>query len=142
MWTLKDGSHLLEKEKTIIVKNFISSIIFRAFTHQKLLINTDKRENKDELCSEATTRLSDTLNRSSEISIIDVFLNCIKEIATLRLRYIIRVIISNLGVNSDPNKFDQLREIETELNDTFVTPQFLVSSFLGLIDYTKLEIAV
>ena len=70
----------------------------------------------------------------------DVFPQCITEIKNLRLRNVNKVIIGNLNINSLPNKFDQLREIvlkyvdvlvimETKLDDTFLTSQFLVTGF-------------
>ena len=61
--------------------------------------------------TDATTKLRDSLNRSSEMSNNDVFPQCILEIKNLRLRNVKKVIISNLNVNSLPNKFDQLIEI-------------------------------
>ena len=61
--------------------------------------------------TDATTKLRDSLNRSSEMSNNDVFPQCIIEIKNLRLRNVKKVIISNLNVNSLPNKFDQLIEI-------------------------------
>ena len=61
--------------------------------------------------TDATTKLRDSLNRSSEMSNNDVFPQCILEIINLRLRNVKKVIISNLNVNSLPNKFDQLIEI-------------------------------
>ena len=51
-------------------------------------------------------RLRDSLNRSSEISIDDVFPHCITE-----LRNVNKVIIGHININSLPNKFDHLREI-------------------------------
>ena len=70
----------------------------------------------------------------------DVFPHCITEIKNLRLRNVNKVIIGNLNINPLPNKFDQLRETvlkyvdvlvitETKLDDTFLTPQFLVAEF-------------
>ena len=81
-----------------------------------------------------------SLNRSSEISINDVFPHYITEIKNLRLRNFNKVIIGNLDTNSLPNKFGQLREIvlkyidvlvitETKLDDTFLKSQFLVTGF-------------
>ena len=61
--------------------------------------------------TDATTKLRDSLNRSSEMFNNDVFPQCIIEIKNLRLRNVKKVIISNLNVNSLPNKFDQLIEI-------------------------------
>ena len=61
--------------------------------------------------TDATTKLRDSLNRSSEMSNNDVFPQCIIEIKNLRLRNVKKVMISNLNVNSLPNKFDQLIEI-------------------------------
>ena len=104
------------------------------------MTNTNQCGNKDKLSSDATTRIRDSLNRSSEMSINDVFPHCITEIKNLRLRNVNKVIIGNLNINSLPNKFDQLREIvlkyvdvlvvtETKLDDTFLTSQFLVTGF-------------
>ena len=99
------------------------------------MTNTNQCGNKDNLSSDATTRIRDSLNRSSEMSINDVFPHYITEIKNLRLRNVNKVIIGNLNINSLPNKFDQLREIvlkyvdvlvvtETKLVDTFLTSQF------------------
>ena len=92
------------------------------------------------LSSDATTRLRDSLNRSSEMSINDVFPHCITETKNPRLRNIYKVIFGDLNISSLPNKFDQLREIELQyvdvlavtemkLDDTFLTSQFLVTGF-------------
>ena len=67
--------------------------------------NANQCETKDKLSSDATTRLRDSLNRSSEMSINDGFPHCITEIKNLRLRNVNKVIISNLNINSLPNKF-------------------------------------
>ena len=104
------------------------------------MTDTNQCENKGKLSSDATTRLRDSLNRSSEIYINDVFPHCITEIKNLRVRNVNKVIFGNLNINSLPNKFDQLREIElqyvdvlvvieTKLDDTFLTSQFLVTGF-------------
>ena len=104
------------------------------------MTNANQCENKDKLSSDATTRLRDSLNRSSKMSINNVFPHCITEIENLRLTNVDKVIISNLNINSLPNKFDQLREIvlkyvdvlvltETKLDDTSLTSQFLVTGF-------------
>ena len=104
------------------------------------MTNTNQCENKDKLSSDATTRLRDSLNRSSEMSNNDAFPQCITEIKNLRLRNVNKVIIGNLNIISLPNKFDRLREIvlkcvdvlvitETKLDDTFLTSQFLVTGF-------------
>ena len=105
-------------------------------THQQFLTNTNQCGNKDKLSSDATTRIRDSLNRSSEMSINDVFPHCITEIKNLRLRNVNKVIIVNLNINSLPNKFDQLREIVLKYVDvlvitdvTFLTSQFLVTGF-------------
>ena len=109
-------------------------------THQQFLTNTNQCGNKDKLSSDATTRIKDSLNRSSEMSIKDVFPHYITEIKNLRLRNVNKVIIDNLNINSLPNKFYQLREIvlkyvdvlvitETKPYDTFLTSQFLVTGF-------------
>ena len=101
---------------------------------------TNQCENKDKLSSDATRKLRDSLNRSSEISNNDVFPQCITEIKDLRLRKVNKVIIGNLNTNSPLNKFDQLREIvlkrvdvlvitETKLDNTFLTSQLLVTGF-------------
>ena len=103
--------------------------------------NTNQRDNKDKLSSDATTRQSDSLSRSSEMSINDVFPHCIAETKYLiRYRNVNKVIIGNLNINSLPNKFNQLREIvqntlmfllftEIKLDDTFLTSQLLVTIF-------------
>ena len=104
------------------------------------MTNTNQCGNKDKLSSDATVRIRDSLNRSSEMSINDVFPHCITEIKDLRHRNVNKVIIGNLNINSLPNKFDQLGEIvlkyvdvlvitETNLDDTFLTSQFLVTGF-------------
>ena len=105
------------------------------------MTNTNQCGNKDKLSSDATPRIRDSLNRSSEMSINDVFPHCITEIKNLKLRNFNKVIIGNLKIgNSHPNKFDQLREIalkyvdvlvitETKLDDTLLTSQFLVTGF-------------
>ena len=102
------------------------------------MTNTNQCGNKDKLSSDTTTRIRDSLNRSSEMSINDVFPHCITEIKNLRLRNVNKVIIGNLNINSLPKKFDHLREIvnvdvlvitETKLDDTFLTSQFLVTGF-------------
>ena len=104
------------------------------------MTDTNQCENKGKLSFDATTRLRDSLNRSSEIYINDVFPHCITEIKNLRVRNVNKVIFGNLNINSLPNKFDQLREIElqyvdvlvvieTKLDDTFLTSQFLVTGF-------------
>ena len=104
------------------------------------MTNTNQCGNKDKLSSDATTRIRDSLNRSSEMSINDVFPHYITKIKNLRLRNVHKVIIVNLNINSLPNKFDQLREIvlkyvdvlvitETKLDYTFLTSQFLVTGF-------------
>ena len=104
------------------------------------MTNTNQCENKGKLSSDATTRIRDSLNRSSEIYINDVFPHCITEIKNLRLRNVNKVIFGNLNINSLPNKFDELREIEqqyvdvlvvteTKLDETFLTSQFLVTGF-------------
>ena len=105
------------------------------------MTNTSQCEYKDKLSSDATTRLRDALNRSSEMSINGEFPHCIKtEFKNLRQRNVNKIMISNLNVNSLPNKFDQLREIvlkyadvlvvtETILDNTFLTSQFLVTGF-------------
>ena len=104
------------------------------------MTNTNQCGNKDKLSSEATTRIRDSLNRSSKMSINDVFAHCITEVKNLRLRNVNKVIIGDLNINSLQNKFDQLREIvlkyvdvlvitETKLDDTFLMPQFLVTGF-------------
>ena len=104
------------------------------------MTNTHQCENKHKLSSDVATRLKYSLNRSSEISINDVFPHCITEIENLRLRNITEVIIGNLNFNSFPNKFDQSREIvpkyvdvlvitETKLYDTFLMSQFFVTGF-------------
>ena len=98
------------------------------------------RGNNGKLSSDASIRLSDTPNRSSEMSIIDAFPNCITEIKNLRLRKVNSFINGNLNINSFPNTFDQIRKImlkyvdvllitETELDNTFLTFQFLVTGF-------------
>ena len=74
------------------------------------------------------------------MAINDVFSHCITEIKNLSLSNVDKVIFGNLNINSLPNKFDQLREIElkyvdvlviaeTKLCDTFLTSQFLVTGF-------------
>ena len=71
----KYGIHLLETGKIIITNNFIGSINY--FLENTIppissfwtIIGT---ENKDKLSSEATTRLSGSLNRSFEMSVNDV----------------------------------------------------------------------
>ena len=104
------------------------------------MTNTNHCGNSDKLSSDVTTRIRDSLNRSSEMSINDVFPYCITEIKNLRLRNVNKVVIGNLNINSLPSKFDQLRQIEvkyvdvlvimeTKLNDTFLTSQFLVTGF-------------
>ena len=104
------------------------------------MTNTNQCENKDKLSSDATTRLRDSLNRSSEMSNNDAFPQCITEMKNSCLRNVNKVIIGNLNVNSLQNKFDQLREIvlkyvdvlvitETKLDDTFLKSQFLVTGF-------------
>ena len=140
----KDGIHLLKTGKVIVANNFMSSInyFFREYdsTYQQSLANTNQFENKDKLSSDATTRIRDSLNKFSEMTIIDVFPHCITEIKNLRLRNVNKAIIGNLNINSLPNKFDQLREImlkyvdvlvitETKLDDTFLKSQFLVTGF-------------
>ena len=75
------------------------------------MTNTNQCENKDKLSSDATTRLRDSLNRSSEMFNNDIFPQCITEIKNLRLRNVNKVIIGNLNNYSLPNKFDQLREL-------------------------------
>ena len=104
------------------------------------MTNTNQYENKDKLSSNGTTRLRDSLHRSSEMSNNDAFPQCIAEIKNLRLRNVNKVIIGNLNNNSLPKKFDQLRVIvlkyvdvlvitETKLDDTFLTSQLLVTGF-------------
>ena len=133
----KDGIHLLETGKVIITNNFISSINYFL---ENMIPPISQCGNKDKLSSDVTTRIRDSLNRSSEMSINDVFPHCITEIKNLRLRNVNKVIIGNLYINSLPKKFDQLREIvlkyvdvlvitETKLDDTFLTSQFLVTGF-------------
>ena len=53
----------------------VALFFFREYdvTHQQFLTNTTQCENKDKLSSDATTRLRDSLNRSSEMSINDAF---------------------------------------------------------------------
>ena len=100
------------------------------------MTNTNQCENKDKLSSNSTTRLRDSLHRSSEMSSNDALPQCITEIKNVRLRNVNKVITGNLNINSLPNKFDQLIEIvlkyvdilvitETKLDDTFLTSQFL-----------------
>ena len=55
-----------------------------------------------------TTRLSASLNRSSEMS-INVFPHYISEIKHLRFGNVNKVIIANLKINSLPHKSDQSR---------------------------------
>ena len=97
------------------------------------MTNTNQCENKDKLSPNGTTRLIDSLHRSSEISNNDAFPQYTTEIKNLRLRNVNKVIIINLNTNSLRNKFDQLRETvlkyvdvlvitETKLDDTFLTP--------------------
>ena len=104
------------------------------------MTSTNQCENKVKLSSGVTTRLRDSLNRSSKMAINDVFPHCITEIKNLSLSNVDKVIFGNLNINSLPNKFDQLREIElkyvdvlviaeTKLCDTFLTSQFLVTGF-------------
>ena len=117
-------------------------IIFREYesTHKNFIKNINQLDNEDKLSSQTTTRLSDTLNRSSEMPIINVFPNYMTEIKNLRFKNVNRVIIGDLNIHSLPNKFDQLREIvlkyidvlvttETKLDDTLLTSHFLVSGF-------------
>ena len=142
----KDCIHLLGTGKFIIANNFIISINYfiRKYdsAHQQFLTNTNQCGNKDKLSSDAATRIRDSLNRSSEMSINDVFPHCMTKIKNLRLRNVNKVIIGNLNINSLPNRSDQLREFvlkyvdvlvititETKLNDTFPTSQFLVTGF-------------
>ena len=84
------------------------------------MTNTNQCRNKDKLSSDATTRIKDSLNRSSEMSINDVFPHCMTEIKNLRFRNVNKVIIGNLYINSLPNKFDQLREIVLKYVDVLV----------------------
>ena len=104
------------------------------------MTNTNQCENKVKLSSGVTTRLKDSLNRSSKMAINDVFSHCITETKNLRLGNVNKVIFGNLNINSLPNKFDQLREIdlkyvdvlviaETKIYDTFLTSQFFVTGF-------------
>ena len=88
---------------------------------QRILTNTNRCENKDKLSSDATTRLRDSLNRSSEMSNNDVLTQCITEMKNLRLRNVNKVIIGNSNINSLPNKFDQSRrEIVLKYVDVLV----------------------
>ena len=75
-------------EKPLLQITLLAALFFREYdsTHQQFLTNTNQCENKGKLSSDATTRLRDSLNRSSEMSINDVFPHCIKEIKTLRLK--------------------------------------------------------
>ena len=102
------------------------------------MTNTNQYANKDKLRSDATTKPRDSLNRSSEMSINDVFPHCITEIKNLRVRNVNKVIFGNLNIHSLPNKFDHLREIlrkyvdvlgvtETKLDDAFLKSQFIVT---------------
>ena len=73
-------------------------------------------------------------------SINDAFLDPLSEIKNLRLRNVNKVIISNININSLPNKFEQLKELvikhidvlvvtETKIDDSFPTLQFLMKGF-------------
>ena len=122
-------------EKSLLqITSLVVLIIFREYdsTHQQFLTNTNQCGNKDKLNSDATRRITDSLNRSSEMSINDIFSYWITEIKNLSLRNVSKVIIGNLNINSLPNQFDQLREIvlkyvdvlvitKTKLDDTFLT---------------------
>ena len=81
----------------IQLSNLVVYIIFREyeFTHQKFLNNINQRKIKDKLSSDATTRLGDTLTRSSEMSVNDVFPYCITENKNLSLKNINRIITCN-----------------------------------------------
>ena len=70
----------------------------------------------------------------------DEFLDPLSKIKNLWLSNVNRVAISNLNINSLPNKFNQLKELvlkyadtliltETKLDDSFPNSQFLVDGF-------------
>ena len=80
------------------------------------------------------------LSDKSDGSINDASLDPLLEIKNLRLRNVNKVIIDNININSLPNKFEQLKElvmkhtdvlviIETKLDDSFPTSQFLMKGF-------------
>ena len=125
-------------ERLLLQITLLAALTF--FTHQQFLTNTNQCENKGKLSSDVTRRLRDSLNRSSEMSINDVFPHCITEIKNLRCRNANKVIFGNLNIKSLPNKFGQLRRFvlkyvdvlvvtETKLDDNFLTSQFLVTEF-------------
>ena len=100
-------------EKPSLQITLLIALFFRKYgsTHQQFLTDTNQCENKDKLSSDATARLRDSQNRSSEMSINDLFSHCITEIKNLRLRNVNKVIFGNLNINSLPKKFNQIREI-------------------------------
>ena len=125
-------------ERLLLQITLLAALTF--FTHQQFLTNTNQCENKGKLSSDVTRRLRDSLNRSSEMSINDVFPHCITGIKNLRRRNANKVIFGNLNIKSLPNKFGQLRRFvlkyvdvlvvtETKLDDNFLTSQFLVTDF-------------
>ena len=87
---------------------------------------------ENEISSEKTSTSNinfDTLG-NSEINLISS-LNSLSMIRELRLRYVNRLLIGNLNINSIGNRFDQLKETvlkhteililtETELDETFL----------------------
>ena len=79
------------------------------------------------------------LSNKSDRSINDASLDSLSEIKNLKLRNINRVIIGNININAFPDKFEQLKElvmkynvlviIETKLDNSFPTSQFLEKDF-------------
>ena len=75
------------------------------------------------------------LNQANNKSINDTSPNLLFEIKKLRIRNPIKIIIGNLNITLLPNNFEQLKGIvifvliETKLDDTFRTTQFLKIGF-------------
>ena len=87
------------------------------------------------------------VNQTSNKSINLTSPNLLFEIKKLSIRNPNKIIIGNLNINLLPNKFEQLKDIvmqhsdilvliETKLNDTFPTVQFLVN---GISEPYRLE---
>ena len=63
------------------------------------------------------------------IIIITVTIIFYRQINKLRLKNINRFVISHLNINSLPNKFDQLKMIQTKLDSSFSDSQFIIGGF-------------
>ena len=63
------------------------------------------------------------------IIIITVTTIFYRQIDKLRLKNINRFVISHLNINSLPNKFDQLKMIETKLDSSFSDSRFIIRGF-------------